>query len=116
MNCPRCGRPASAESRFCGGCGAPLAVARAQGAADPALRYVLPIDRSGWAVAAGYLGLFSILLLPAPLALACGLKALADLRSRPGRLGRGRAWFGIVAGALGSLGLAAVLAAVALGD
>ena len=36
---------------------------------DPAIRMLLPVGRSGWAIASGYLGLISVLLIPAPFAL-----------------------------------------------
>ncbi len=67
---------------------------------DPSLKYVLPIGRSGWAIAAGYLGLVSVLLIFAPFALGTGLYALHDIREHPDRLGLGRAWFGIVMGTI----------------
>ena len=35
---------------------------------DAAMRMLLPVGRSGWAIAAGYLGLFSLIVLPAPYA------------------------------------------------
>ena len=66
---------------------------------DPSLRYVLPIGRSGWAIAAGYLGLVSVLCVFAPFALIAGLVALRALRDDPELLGRGRAWFGTIMGA-----------------
>ena len=83
--------------------------------ADPALRWVLPVGRSGLAVAAGYLGLFSLLLLPAPAALVVGWLALKDLDAHPERLGRGRALVGIVLGGLGTGFLVVLLVAAALG-
>lgn len=67
--------------------------------ADPALRWILPVGRSGLAIAAGYLGLFATVLVPAPIALVTGVVALRDLNRHPDKLGRGRAWFGIVMGA-----------------
>jgi sugar phosphate permease len=67
---------------------------------DPAMRWILPVGRSGWAIAAGYLGLFAVLLVPAPFALATGLVALWDIRNHPEKHGMGRAWLGIVAGAI----------------
>ncbi|MGE0640874.1 MAG: DUF4339 domain-containing protein [Thermoanaerobaculia bacterium] len=70
---------------------------------DPMLRALLPVGRSGWAIAAGYLGLFSILLVPAPFALLSGVLAIRNIRRNPKLHGMGRAIFGIVAGALGSL-------------
>ena len=63
---------------------------------NPLLRAVLPIHQSGWAIAAGYLGLFSVLVVFAPFALLCGILALRDIKANPNRHGRGRAWFGIV--------------------
>jgi hypothetical protein len=78
-------------------------------AADPAIRYLVPVGRSGFAIAAGYLALFSVLIVPGPLALACGLLALRSIARRPELLGRGRAWFGIVAGGLATVGLVFLL-------
>lgn len=77
---------------------------------DPLARVLLPVGRSGWAIAAGYLGLFSLLVAPAPLAIAAGLLALADMRRHPEKLGMGRAVFGLVMGALGTVALVALLA------
>ena len=71
--------------------------------ADPALSMVIPINRSGWAIAAGYLALVSVLCFPAPIALFCGIMALRDLKRQPHLQGAGRAWFGIVMGVLFTL-------------
>ncbi|MEO8373489.1 MAG: DUF4190 domain-containing protein [Candidatus Solibacter sp.] len=76
---------------------------------DAAMRAILPVGRSGWAIAAGYLALFSILLLPAPFALACGLMAMRAIRRNPAKHGMGRAIFGIVMGTLGTLAFLFVL-------
>jgi Protein of unknown function (DUF2510) len=81
----------------------------APAAPDPALKWLVPVNRSGLAIAAGYVGLASILLVFAPLAILLGVLALADLRTKPGVGGRGRAWFAIVSGTLGTLGLLAAL-------
>jgi uncharacterized RDD family membrane protein YckC len=72
---------------------------------DPGARFLLPTGRSGKAIAAGYLGLFALLGLPAPFAILVGVLALRDLRAHPQKLGRGRAVFGIVMGVLGTAGL-----------
>jgi hypothetical protein len=64
---------------------------------------VIPTDRSALAIVAGYLGLFALVVVPAPLALLVGVLALLDLRRRPHLLGRGRAWFGVVTGAVGTV-------------
>lgn len=65
---------------------------------DRTVEALLPVNRSGLAIAAGYLALFSILVLPAPFALGFGIAAMRDLRKRPDVGGRGRAVFGIVVG------------------
>jgi hypothetical protein len=70
---------------------------------DPAMRWVLPVGTSGWAIAAGYLGLFSLLCLPGPLAIICGLMAIRELRRNPRLSGWGRAILGLVLGTLGTL-------------
>ena len=76
---------------------------------DAGVRWLLPVGRSGWAIAAGYLGLFAFLILPAPLALLAGILAVRDIRRRPGIHGMGRAIFGIVIGALGTTVLVLVI-------
>ena len=78
---------------------------------DPAMRWLLPVGRSGWAIAAGYLGLFSLLVLPAPFAVLCGILAIRDIRRDPTKHGMGRAVFGLVMGLLGTVGLLLILAA-----
>jgi hypothetical protein len=70
---------------------------------------LLPIGRSGWAIASGYLGLFSVLFVPAPFALLTGILAVVDIRKHSEKHGMGRAVFGIVMGALGTIGLMAVI-------
>jgi hypothetical protein len=72
--------------------------------------WLLPTGRSGLAIAAGYLGLFSILVMFAPISLVVGILALRDLKRTPGKLGKGRAIFGIVMGALFSIVLILLIA------
>lgn len=72
---------------------------------DPMMRMLLPVGRSGWAIAAGYLGLLSFLFFPAPVSLVVGFVALRDLKQHPEKHGLGRTWFGIVMGALGTIAL-----------
>jgi hypothetical protein len=67
---------------------------------DPAMRMVLPVGQSGWAIASGYLGLVSVLVLPAPFAVLTGILALREIRRNPKKHGKGRAIFGIVMGGL----------------
>lgn len=71
------------------------------------MRLLLPVGRSGWAIAAGYLGLLSVVILPAPFALIVSIIAIRHIgksRDTPHRLhGTGRAVFGLIMGGLGSL-------------
>lgn len=65
-----------------------------------ALHWVVPVDRRGWAIAAGYTGIATLpCFFLAPVALALGIWALVDLR-RNGGYGKGRAWFAVVVGAI----------------
>jgi hypothetical protein len=66
------------------------------------MRFLLPVGRSGLAIAAGYLGLFSLIVFPAPLALLFGLLAIRDMNRHPEKHGMGRAVFGVVMGAIGT--------------
>ena len=77
---------------------APYAPQAAPSAPNGCLAMVIPIGRSGWAILAGYLGLVSVLLLPAPFAIWCGILAIRDIKQNPTKLGLVRAWFGIIAG------------------
>jgi Domain of unknown function (DUF4190) len=76
--------------------------------ADAGMRMLLPVGRSIWAIVAGYLGLISVLLVPAPFALLTGILAIRAMRRNPKLHGMGRAIFGIVMGSLGTIGLAAL--------
>lgn len=75
----------------------------------PLMRALLPVGRSFWAIVAGYLGLFSPLLLTAPFAVLAGILAIRDIRAHPHLHGLGRAWFAIVMGSLGCVGIALVV-------
>jgi Protein of unknown function (DUF2510) len=75
--------------------------------ASAGMRWLLPVGRSGLAIAAGYAGLFALIVLPAPLALVLGLLAALDLHRHPSKLGWGRAIFAIITGLLGTVALAA---------
>ena len=73
---------------------------------DAALRLLLPVGRSLWAIAAGYFGLFSLACLPAPIAIVLGLVAIWDIRKHPEKHGMGRAIFGLTMGVLCTAGFA----------
>ncbi len=84
---------------------------------NAAVRMLLPVGRSGWAIAAGYAGLFApiaglfatINRRMAPIgwvpsvAIILGVVAIIHIRSNRKLHGMGRAIFGIVMGILGSL-------------
>jgi hypothetical protein len=83
------------------------------GSDDDWLKHVVPINVSGLAIAAGYLGLFSLLLLPAPFALLFGIFGLRDIGAHPGKRGKGRAVTGIIFGGLfTALGAVVIVRAV----
>lgn len=73
---------------------------------DFGTRLLLPVGRSGWAIAAGYLGLFSLIVLPAPIALIISLVAIRHIRKHRNdahpKHGMGRAIFGLIMGVLGT--------------
>ncbi|MGA2500130.1 MAG: DUF4190 domain-containing protein [Tepidisphaeraceae bacterium] len=126
MYCSRCGSQQLDNATTCGQCGAPLA--RPSGppplpprvpldyqnpyhhqprdiGQDAAMRLLLPVGRSGWAIAAGYAGLFAIVVLPAPLAVILSIIAMVDMKRHPEKHGMGRAIFGLTTGLLGTAGL-----------
>ncbi len=122
MYCPKCGTLNIEPVSQCGQCGHPLAPPRSPVVRppppalgeDPLLRMLLPVGRSGLAIAAGYAGLFAVLLPLAPSALLLGILAVRDLRRHPDKHGMGRAVFGIVMGSLFTLLLLVVVVSVAL--
>ena len=83
------------------------------------MRMLLPVGRSGWAIAAGYLGLFGLVILPAPLALIVSIIAIRDIRKSMGtgspKHGMGRAIFGLIVGVLGTAVLVLALFASVFG-
>ena len=74
---------------------------------------LIPVGRSGLAIAAGYLGLFGLVIVPAPLALLVSILAIMDIqksKSTPDpKRGMGRAVFGLVVGVAGTLILVLIL-------
>jgi hypothetical protein len=76
---------------------------------DSAMRWVLPVGRSGWAIAAGYLGIFSLLGIFAPFAVITGILGLREIKQNPRLGGRGRAIFGIVMGGIFTLAIGLAL-------
>ncbi len=64
---------------------------------DP-MRFVIPVNPSGWAVASGYLGLFATTCVLAPFAIITAILAFRDIKRDPSKTGIGRAWFGLIMG------------------
>ena len=109
MFCYNCGAENPNDANYCIKCGTmirqvvmPPPPPSAALEDDVAMRLLLPVGRSGWAIAAGYLGLFSICLVPAPIAIVVSIVALRDLKMNPKKFGKGRAIFGLVMGILGT--------------
>jgi hypothetical protein len=63
---------------------------------ESGLAYVLPIGRSGWAIAAGYVGLFSLIPFVCYAGLIVSIVAARDLKRRPEKRGWGRVITGFV--------------------
>lgn len=110
MYCPRCGKENDDNAFRCVSCNeviqvVPQAIPSQNMDDDPALRLVLPVGQSGLAIAAGYLGLFSLLLVPGPFAIWVSLLAFRDIKQNPQKHGAYRAWIGLVMGVLGTAGL-----------
>ncbi len=71
---------------------------------DKTLEMIVPIDRSAWAIAAGYVALFTIpFVIVGPIALGLGLASLSNLKKNPDQAGRGRTWFAIIYGGFGTV-------------
>ena len=71
---------------------------------DAGMRMILPVGRSGWAIAAGYCGLLSLACwILGPAAILCGVMAIRDMRIHPERHGMGRVITGFHPGRLGSI-------------
>ncbi len=105
--CSRCGTQISDSAAFCEKCGAAvgsIVVQEVPLSENAGIRMLLPIGRSGWAIAAGYVALFSLIpiFLIGLIALALGIVALVDIKKHPQRHGLGRAWFAIILGGLTS--------------
>lgn len=108
MFCVKCGQKIDDESRFCAACGArcddeaPSYVAKEVDTTDKWVRAMIPVGRSGWAIAAGYCGLLSFIPGVSFLAIIFSTLALRNIRDYPELHGLGRVWTGFILGGLGS--------------
>jgi hypothetical protein len=102
--CKECGKEINDKAVVCVSCGVPTVVPqKGTGQSDAIMRMLLPVGRSKYAIAAGYLGLVSVLLIFAPFALLFGILAVKDIKKNKDKHGMGRAIFGIVMGAIFSV-------------
>lgn len=102
MFCSHCGTKISENSNICYRCGHPVESGSQGNAVDreaATLRWCVPLGRSGWAIAAGYLGLLSFIPFIGVMAIICGFLGLLSIAKDPQKLGKGRAWFGVISGA-----------------
>jgi len=69
---------------------------------DAKMRALIPVGKTGWAIAAGYLGLASVFVIPAPFAVIVSIIAIVDIQKSKGidnkKRGMGRAVFGLIMG------------------
>jgi hypothetical protein len=65
-------------------------------APEPWLRWLLPVGRSPFAIAAGYLGLLSFIPFVGYVAILIAVLAIVDLRRHPEKSGWGRVIFGLL--------------------
>ena len=105
MYCPKCGTQNDDNAFRCVNCREIIQQVPVRPRPVPiedneAIRMIIPIDRSGLAIAAGYLGLVSVIYFFAPIALVLGILAIRDIKKHPDKHGMGRAVFGIVMGAI----------------
>jgi len=101
--CSNCGAQISDKAVVCVKCGAAVSQKNgpvASSSDNAAIGMLIPIGRSGLAIAAGYLGLLSLIPFVGVLAIIFGVLAVRDIKSHPDKHGLGRAWFGIITGAL----------------
>ncbi|HZS36511.1 MAG TPA: DUF4339 domain-containing protein [Polyangia bacterium] len=70
---------------------------------DLGMRMLLPVGRSGFAIAAGYLGLCSFIPIVGVLAIIFATLAVLDLRKHPEKTGWGRILTGYILGTLATV-------------
>lgn len=102
--CKKCGNKLDEKAVLCPKCGAsvqPRVVLNDDN--NSAIRMLIPVGRSGLAIAAGYAGLLSFIPGVGLAAIVLGVLALRDIKAHPEKHGAGRAWTGIILGVIFSL-------------
>ena len=103
----------AAKCRFCGHYLDPSLKPRSSGG-SPLTDTVLPTNMPWSAIASLYLGLASFLMIFAPFSVIVSIIALATLKKHPEMNGRGRAWFGLIAGIIMTGFLIVMIVAIAM--
>lgn len=76
-----------------------------------ALEMIVPINRSKWAIIAGYVALFNFpFVITAPFAILFAILGLREIAKKPGLKGKGRCWFAIIYSIVVMGGLALIIA------
>ena len=108
MFCQNCGSKVDDNAAFCWKCGCSLK--------DDAVNvnhFLVPVDTSVYCIIAGYLGLFSVLGIFAPLAVIFGILGLRDSKKKKLH-GAFRAYFGLILGLIFTVLHVTVLYAVSI--
>ena len=110
MYCQHCGTEFNRGDRFCGSCGNERLERNQEiGQIEEELHLVLPMGTPISAIIAGYLGLVSVLILPAPFAVVMGFVGLRQIKKGGKRYGKARCWVGIILGGIVTIGVVAIM-------